>query len=115
MNSKRPPAELETTGLSSAQAVLKDLNGFGKNTTGGKSGKVIEVTNLKDSGSGSLRDAVSKSGRTWIVFKRGLKGTIKLKSVLKVGSNTTIDGRGANITVTGHPIEVDGYTKKTGR
>ena len=105
-------ANLEVAGISDLQAVLRDVNGFGKNTTGGKNGKIIEVTNLNDSGSGSLRNAVKQSGRTWIVFKKGLKGQLKLKTVLKVGSNTTIDGRGANITVTGRPIEVDGHTKK---
>ena len=92
--------------------ILKELNGFGEDTTGGKGGSVVEVTNLNDSGSGSLRDAMGKSGRKWIVFRRGLSGQINLKKPLKVDSNTTVDGRGANITITGYPLEVDGRTEK---
>ena len=92
--------------------ILEELNGFGEDTTGGKGGRVVEVTNLNDSGSGSLRDAMDKSGRKWIVFKRGLSGQIKLRKPLKVDSNTTVDGRGANITITGYPLEVDGRTEK---
>jgi hypothetical protein len=64
--------------------------GFGANTTGGAGQPVYRVTNLNDSGAGSLRDAVS-AGNRCIVFDVG--GTISLSSALLVrGANITIDG-----------------------
>ena len=105
------PAELETAGLSDFQAVLKNASGFGRKTTGGKNGKVVEVTNLKDSGSGSLRAAMDVKGPKWIVFKRGLSGEIRLRDILEVSKNTTIDGRGAKITISGDTLEIDGNSR----
>lgn len=79
--------------------ILGELEGFGKNTTGGKDGKVVVVTNLKDSGAGSLREAVSMKGPKWIVFKQGLRGSINLSKNLSVKGDKTVDGRGADITI----------------
>ena len=67
--------------------------GHGRYVTGGRGGKVIHVTNLKDSGTGSLRSAVSGSAKKIIVFDVG--GVIALESNLNIGANTTIEGQTA--------------------
>jgi pectate lyase len=89
---------LLTAPRAQAQA-FPGAQGFGANATGGTT--PYTVTNLEDSGPGSLRDAVSESGRL-VTFS--VAGTIKLESVLAVSSNTTLDGTSApspGITVTG--------------
>ena len=67
--------------------------GHGRYVTGGRGGKVIHVTNLKDSGTGSLRSAVSGNSKKIIVFNVG--GVIALNSDLNIGDNTTIAGQTA--------------------
>ena len=56
--------------------------GFGRYAVGGRGGQVIEVTNLNDSGPGSLRAAVDANGPRIVVFRVG--GYIELKSVLDI-------------------------------
>ncbi|MBI2432220.1 MAG: pectate lyase, partial [Candidatus Hydrogenedentes bacterium] len=68
--------------------------GFGKYTVGGRGGRVIEVTNLKDSGPGSVRAACEAEGPRIVVFR--VSGTIPLESELEIEhSNITIAGQTA--------------------
>ena len=67
--------------------------GHGRYVTGGRGGKVIHVTNLNDSGTGSLRAAVNGSDKKIVVFDVG--GVIALSSDLNIGANTTILGQTA--------------------
>lgn len=56
--------------------------GFGAQAKGGRGGKVIQVTNLKDSGWGSLRACIEASGPRTCVFRTG--GTIVLETRLEI-------------------------------
>lgn len=56
--------------------------GFGSQTTGGRGGRIIFVTNTNDSGAGSLREALTANGKRIIIVKTG--GVISLRSDVNV-------------------------------
>lgn len=83
--------------------------GFAAGTTGGAGGPYYTVNRSDDDDDpgnpipGSLRHAVNfaaqNRGGAWIIFNDSM--VIKLHEKLWIGSNTTIDGRGVNVTIIG--------------
>ncbi|WDF48672.1 hypothetical protein PQ459_09380 [Chryseobacterium sp. KACC 21268] len=88
-----------------------EAEGFGKFAKGARgvsNPEVYTISNLNDSGEGSFREAVSKSGR-FIVFS--VSGIINLKSPVTVSENLTIAGQtspGKGIVLSGQKVSFSG-------
>lgn len=92
---------------SAQQLAFPEAQGWGRFAKGARAVSaptVYHVTNLNDSGSGSLRDAVSQGGRI-VVFD--VSGVIKINSRITFASNIYVAGQtapGEGITVYGDGV-----------
>ncbi|WVZ82603.1 hypothetical protein U9M48_029852 [Paspalum notatum var. saurae] len=83
--------------------------GFGHKATGGLAGRIYVVTDPRDDAKdlaaprkGTLRHAVVQDRPLWITFARDM--VIELTQELIVTSDKTIDGRGAQVHLTGAQV-----------
>ena len=88
----------------SVLAAFPGAQGYGTETVHGRGGAVIQVTNLNDSGAGSLRACMQGTGARNCIFR--VSGTITLNSSIKV------EAANNNLAVYGQTAPGDGIAIK---
>ncbi|HEX2080149.1 MAG TPA: hypothetical protein VHG08_20780 [Longimicrobium sp.] len=106
--SEPSPAASGAVGIAAALPAFPGAEGFGTLTVHGRGGRVIQVTNLNDTGPGSLREALTATGPRIVVFRVG--GLVTLATPIEIRSpNLYVAGQtapGDGITVRGSQISV---------
>lgn len=106
------------TALESKLLAFPTARGFGKYASGGRGGKVVEVTTLEDSGEGSLRWALTEAGteNATIVFR--VSGIITIGEDPKSNKKPkerTIRAKLKNVTIAGQTAPGEGILIRGGK
>ncbi len=103
-----PPVAGADAGAAPGLPAFPGAEGFGATTPGGRGGRVLVVTNLDDSGPGSLRAACEAEGPRTVIFR--VAGTIALKQAVIVRNPyLTLAGQtapGDGICLRDYPFQV---------
>jgi hypothetical protein len=85
--------DAQQTPIRGGPLAFPGAEGYGAYARGGRGGKVLFVTNLSDSGPGSLREAIESKGPRTVIFRVG--GLIETKGLIVREPYLTIAGQTA--------------------
>src|SRR5207302_7415087 len=85
--------DAQQTPIGGGPLAFHGAEGYGAYAKGGRGGKVLFVTNLSDSGPGSLREAIEAKGPRTVIFRVG--GVIETKGLVIREPFITIAGQTA--------------------